>query len=143
MEPTLVDYEYLIINEISYRFVEPDRGDIIVLKDPKDTSQFFIKRIIGLPNERIEIKRGEVIIINHEHPEGMVLEEEYLPEDIFTKGSQEVSLEKDQFFVMGDNRSSSLDSRVFGPIDREKIVGKTWIRAWPFSKITHFTTPVY
>jgi signal peptidase I len=144
MEPTFHDYEYLIINEISYRLDEPERGDIIVLKDPRNTSQFFIKRIIALPGESIKIKNGAVTIINSAHPEGILLDEgSYLNESVYTSGNVDIELEDDQFYVMGDNRGSSLDSRIIGPIEKEFIVGKAWVRAWPFNKLTHFNLPDY
>ena len=144
MEPTFHDYEYLIIDEISYRFNDPYRGDIIVLKDPRNTSQFFIKRIIGLPGETIEVKNGTVTITNTTFPNGFDLNESaYLSEDIYTSGSINVELDADEYYVMGDNRGSSLDSRIIGPIEDKNIVGRAWIRAWPFNKLTHFELPEY
>lgn len=144
MEPTFHDYEYLIIDEISYRFNEPQRGDIVVLKDPRSKSQFFIKRIIGLPKERITIKTGEVIITNEDYPQGMEIDETvYLEPGTFTQGQEDLELKDNQYYVLGDNRSSSLDSRIVGPIERKDIIGKAWIRAWPFSKIRHFELPDY
>ena len=144
MEPTFHDYEYLIINEITYRLNTPDRGDIIVLKDPRNTSQFFIKRIIGLPGETIKIKNGTVMIANSEHPEGVILDESsYLNDSVYTSGNIDITLDADKFYVMGDNRGSSLDSRIIGPIGKEYIIGKAWVRAWPFNKLTHFNLPDY
>lgn len=143
MEPTFHDYEYLIINEISYRFSEPQRGDVVVLKDPQDTSQFFIKRIIGLPEEIIEIDRGEVIIYNEENSQGIVIDEFYLSPEIVTLGEYLVTLKESEYFVLGDNRKSSFDSRNLGPISRDYIVGKVWVRAWPFNKLKYFVTPEY
>jgi signal peptidase I len=144
MEPTFHDYEYLIIDEISYRINDPHRGDIIVLKDPRNKSQFFIKRIIGLPGETITIKSGTVTITNTTHPEGVNLDESvYLDEAIYTSGNIDVKLDADKYYVMGDNRGSSLDSRIIGPIGEENIVGRAWVRAWPFNKLTHFDLPNY
>ncbi|MFA6391585.1 MAG: signal peptidase I [Patescibacteria group bacterium] len=144
MEPTFHDYEYLIINEISYRFNAPDRGDIIVLKDPRNTSQFFIKRIIGLPGETVQVKNGTVIIQNTANPEGIILDESvYLDDTVYTSGNIDIVLDADKYYVMGDNRGSSLDSRIIGPIGKEFIVGKAWVRAWPFNKLTHFNLPDY
>jgi len=144
MEPTFFDYEYLIINEINYRFNGPARGDVVVLKDPRNSSRYFIKRIIGLPEDRVVVKDGNVFIFNAQHPDGFVLDESaYLAPTVTTKGKVDVTLSKDQFFFMGDNRSASLDARILGPTPRKGIVGKVWIRAWPFSRVTNFSTPSY
>ncbi len=146
MEPSFHDHEYLIINEIVYRFEEPQRGDIVVFRYPKEPSQYFIKRIIGLPGEKIKIKAGEIIIYNDEFPEGITLNEQvYLFEDEETPhlGKTEFILERDEFFVLGDNRDASLDSRKFGPVNQRLIIGKAWVRGWPLEKVTIFDTPEY
>lgn len=146
MEPTFLDHQYLIINEIDYRFRQPERGDIIVLRYPKDPSQFFIKRIIGLPNETVEIRDNHVSITNQDHPEGFVLDEGmYLDAEVKTVGGQSTVLGSDQYFVLGDNRSASLDSRsvALGPIHRSAIIGRAWFRVWPFQKFTVFRSPDY
>ncbi|MFC1598847.1 signal peptidase I [Patescibacteria group bacterium] len=146
MEPSFHDHEYLIINEIGYRFDEPQRGDIIVFRYPKDPGQYFIKRIIGLPNEKIKIKEGDIYIFNETYPNGIILDEDiYLLEDIETPhlGKTEFILEDGQYFVLGDNRDASLDSRRFGAVPRRLIIGKAWVRGWPFDKITIFQTPDY
>ncbi len=146
MEPNFHDHEYLIINEISYRFSEPQRGDIVVFRYPKDPSQYFIKRIIGLPGEKIKIKDNKVYIYNEKYPNGLELNEEvYLTEEENTPnlGKTEFILEQGEYFVMGDNRESSLDSRRFGSVPRRLIIGKAWIRGWPFDKVTLFRTPSY
>jgi signal peptidase I len=139
MEPNFHDNEYLIINEIGYRFNSPERGDIIVFKYPKNPSEFYIKRIIGLPGERIKIADGEVTITNAENPNGMVLNESlYLAPGTETSGKLETTLAANEFFVLGDNRASSKDSRYFGAVSKEFIVGRTWIRGWPFNRIKIF-----
>lgn len=143
MEPNFFDHEYLIIDEISYRFNEPQRGDIIVFKYPRDPSQYFIKRIIGLPNETLEIKEGKIIIYNKENPAGVVLKESYLEENVKTLGDRVVALGSEEYYILGDNRLASFDSRSFGPIKRKHIVGKVWVRGWPFSKVKIFETPEY
>lgn len=138
MEPNFFDHEYLIIDEISYRFKEPQRGEIVVFKYPRDPRQYFIKRIIGLPGEKVEIK-NEKIYIN-----GEVLDESiYLNPGTKTFGDLVITLEKDEFFLMGDNRNFSLDSRSFGPVSREYIIGRTWFRGWPFNRIMIFEKPIY
>ncbi len=144
MEPNFYDHEYLIINEISYRFNEPERGDIVVFKYPKDPGQYFIKRIIGLPGEKVQVKNGQIILYNKENPKGIVLDESgYLHAAMHTPGSLSVELGEDEYFVLGDNRSSSLDSRTFGPVKDVFIIGKAWVRGWPFDKIKIFDSPAY
>jgi len=139
MEPNFYDHEYLIIDEISYRFSEPERGDIVVFRYPKNPDDYFIKRIIGLPGERIVISEGVVKIFNADHPGGYVLDESsYLPAGTKTSGEIDITLNESEYYVLGDNRASSLDSRRFGPINRSDIVGKTWIRGWPFDRIKIF-----
>ncbi|HNP74811.1 MAG TPA: signal peptidase I [bacterium] len=141
MEPNFYDHEYLIIDEISYRFSDPGRGDIVVFKYPKDPSQYFIKRVVGLPGEKIEIKEGLVFI------DGQTLREDYLTDDILTQlplgGYGEVVLAEGEYFLLGDNRSQSLDSRTFGPVARDFIIGRTWLRGWPFHRLTVFNAPTY
>jgi len=144
MEPTFHDYEYLIIDEISYRFNGPQRGDIIVLKDPRNRSQYFIKRVVGLPGEKITIKDGIVNITDENYPEGIEINESaYLTSEVYTQGFENLVLNDGEYYVLGDNRSSSLDSRIIGPILRKDIVGRAWIRAWPFNKLKHFELPEY
>jgi len=146
MEPSFHDHEYLIINEIVYRFQDPQRGDIVVFRYPKDPSQYFIKRIIGLPGEKIKIKDNNIYVYNDQYPEGNILNEDiYLLEDeeVPNWGKTEFILEEDEYFVMGDNREASLDSRKFGPVPERLIIGKAWVRGWPFDKIKIFDTPEY
>jgi signal peptidase I len=145
MEPSFHDHEYLIINEITYRFNDPDRGDIVVFRYPKDPSQYFIKRVIGLPGEKVKIKEGKVFVYNDEFPEGVILNEDVylLEEETPHLGKTEFILEEDEYFVLGDNRDASLDSRRFGPVPERLIIGKAWVRGWPFEKITIFEAPEY
>lgn len=138
MEPNFFEKEYLIIDEISYRLHEPVRGDIIVFKYPLNEKEFFLKRIIGLPNEKLSIKDGRVIVYNNEHPEGFILEEDYLPKGLVTTPDVSTVLKADEYFVMGDNRFSSFDSRGFGPIKKPLIVGKVLVRGWPFNRVKFF-----
>jgi len=143
MEPNFHDHEYLIIDEISYRLKEPQRGDIIVFRYPKNPQEYFIKRIIGLPGEKIQVKNGEVIIYNDEYPNGLVLDEEYLPVDTKTYSLNEEAIEigsgdDEEYYVLGDNRNASKDSRSFGAVEESFIVGKVLFRGWPFSEMGFF-----
>jgi len=132
MEPNFHDLDYLIIDEISYRFSEPDRGDVIVFFNPMNKNQRFIKRIIGLPGETVKVEQGNVYVNN------LLLNEiGYIPFGVETPGHVTVALEEDQYFVMGDNRTSSYDSRNFGALEEERIIGKnafTLIRMGVFAK---------
>lgn len=142
MEPNFYDHEYLIIDELTYRFREPIRGEIVVFRYPNDPSQYFIKRVIGLPGETVEVSKGEVMIYNGEHPNGMVLDEEYLS-GVRTDGKEKVTLGTDEYYVLGDNRDESLDSRSFGPVMITDIVGRVWVRGLPVSRVGTFPVPEY
>lgn len=135
MEPTYYDHEYLIINELSYHLGSPVRGDTVVFKYPLDPSQYFIKRVIGMPGETIKIADGYVTIINQANPKGVQLVEHYLEDSVRTMGDVDVTLGPDEYYLLGDNRLASLDSRVFGPVKEEFIVGKTLFRGWPINRI--------
>ncbi|HEX5430042.1 MAG TPA: signal peptidase I [Patescibacteria group bacterium] len=152
MEPNFKDGQYLVIDELSYRFGNPKRGDVLVLKYPKDTSQYFIKRIIGLPGEKVQVTTsGHVVIYNTSHPDGFTLNEPYLdsqtisfPHDsTIVGGNNIVTLGPDQYFMMGDNRLASSDSRDWGILPKNDIVGKVLVRALPLSEFKLFSTPSY
>ena len=145
MEPNFYDKEYLIIDEISYRFHEPARGDIVVFRYPKNPEEFFIKRVIGLPGEKVQLKDGSVYIINQNYPNGVQLTEDYLPGDLRTYGLSEepTPLGEDEYYVLGDNRNSSKDSRSFGLVAKKYITGRVLLRGWPFSRFNLFSAPQY
>lgn len=135
MVPNFHNKEYLVVDKLSYRFNEPQRGDVIIFKYPKDNSQFFIKRIIGLPGERVQVINGQVIVYNDEHPDGSILTEPYLPTSTSTFGEDNVvSLGTDEYYVLGDNRLASSDSRVWGILPKHDIIGKAFLRAFPISE---------
>jgi signal peptidase I len=142
MEPNFENGDYLLVDEISYRFKEPQRGDVVVFKYPNDVSQRYIKRIIGLPGETIEIKDGKIDIFNQQG-ESILKETNYLSENIFTTGDTNITLKQDEYFVLGDNRLASADSRRWGPLPRKDIIGRVVFRAWPFASLTKFESPVY
>ena len=142
MEPNFFDKEYLIIDELSYRLRAPQRGEVIVFKYPNNPKEYFLKRIIGLPGERVKVSEGQVTVYNKEHPEGVVLDEPYLPQDLLTVGNGlPVQLDENNYFVMGDNRQNSYDSRRFGPIDKSLIVGRAWFRGWAFNRAQILSEP--
>ena len=148
MEPNFHNNEYLIIDELSYRFSEPVRGQVVVFRYPKNPQEYFIKRVIALPGEKVQIKDGGVKVFNQDNPEGFFLQEDYLPEDIntFSGIDDVIEIKDDEYFVLGDNRGASRDSRSFGPVNKNFITGKVLFRGWPFSKITFFGSsywPVY
>lgn len=143
MEPNFYDHEYLVIDEISYRFRDPQRGEIVVFRYPADPSQFFIKRVIGLPGETLEINNAEVRIRNEQYPGGLKLGEPYLEGGTPAYGQDTAALGPDEYYLLGDNRASSLDSRQFGSLRRDLIIGRVWIRGWPFDRIGIFSAPEY
>jgi len=134
MTPNFDNGQYLVVDEISYRFGEPEREEVIVFKYPLDPSQYYIKRIVGLPGETVEIKNGQVIIYSQNHPNGMALDESsYLTDEAITWGETKIELTQDEYFVLGDNRQASSDSRQWGGLAEKHIIGRVWLRAWPFS----------
>jgi signal peptidase I len=139
MVPTFFDYHYLIIDRVTYGFEEPERGDVIVLDLPQDTSRALIKRVIGLPGETVSLSGGSVTIINAEHPDGFVLNETYVdPQNLGGPTDMKMELGPDQYFVLGDNRKVSADSRSWGVLPREDIVGRAFLRLFPFNQIGIF-----
>lgn len=140
MEPTFYDKEYLVIDELSYRFAAPERGQVIVFRYPRNPQEYFIKRIIGLPGEMVQIKDGQVIVFNEANPEGLILSENYLPTDLITynQSDTKVLVGPDEYYVLGDNRSASKDSRYFGAVNKSFITGKILFRGWPLNKVTVF-----
>lgn len=151
MEPNFKDGDYLIVNELGYKqtpadingmhlftvgsFKELSRQDVVVFRYPRDPKQFFIKRVIGLPGEQVKVEGGKVTIYNKENPDGLVLDEHaYLPAGLTTSGAVTMTLKADEYFVLGDNRQFSHDSRAWGPLPKNDVVGKVLIRAWPISK---------
>ena len=138
MEPTFLDREYLLIDEISYRFAPPARGDVVVFRYPKDPSQFFIKRVVGLPGDNVQVKNGTITVKDSVHPTGITLDETYLPANLKTSGDLDITVPEGSYFLLGDNRPASLDSRIFGTVSSSYLIGRVWLRAWPFSRWTVF-----
>ncbi len=134
MEPNFHNREYLVIDELSYFFRAPARGEIVVFRYPLDPAEYFIKRVIGLPGETVEIKNGGVFIYNTEHPKGFELTEPYLPMKRETQGTIRFALGPDAYVVLGDNRPFSSDSRTWGVLERKFITGRVIFRAWPLER---------
>lgn len=143
MEPSFSSGDYLIVDEISYRFSKPQRGDVIVFEYPRNPSQYYIKRIVGLPGERIQVGNGEVIIYSVEYPGGIEIEESYLVGGVQTPGNVDTTLSSGEYFVLGDNRTASSDSRVWGKLGADEIIGRAWVRGWPVNSVGTVQAPVY
>lgn len=143
MEANFHDGDYLLVDELSYRLGTPSRGDVIVFRYPENPSQFFIKRIIGLPGETVEVKNNRVTIFNSEFPKGKVLEEDYLSSSQRTEGNQLVVLKDNEYFVLGDNRLQSSDSRSWGKLNYKFITGRAFLRLWPFTNLTKIESATY
>ncbi len=140
MEPSFHEADYLIVDQLSYRFREPERGEVIVFHYPQDPQKRHIKRIIGLPGEEVVIEEEKIFIIDD--GEMIVLEEEYLPLPR-TSGEERIFLEEDHYFVMGDNRSASFDSRNWGSLPKKNIIGKVFFQISPFSVFSKVELPEY
>jgi signal peptidase I len=142
MEPTFHNGDYLIIDQISYQFRSPKRGEAIVFSYPYDRSQKYIKRIVGLPGETIQIEDGTITIYRDGIPQ--ILDESgYLADFTGTAGVLEIRLDDNEYFVMGDNRVASSDSRRWGPLPEGNIIGRVYLRAWPFVALAKIEAPEY
>jgi signal peptidase I len=124
MEPNLHDRQFLLISKLAYRFDEPRRGDIVVFRFPRDPERDFIKRIVGLPGETVEIRRGQVFI------DGQPLAEPYNPR-LGSYDAPPITLGRDEVYVLGDNRNNSSDSHTWGPLPLANVIGKAIIIYWP------------
>ena len=137
MVPTFQDRNYLIVDELTYDFKPPQRGDVIVFHPPIDLSAYYIKRVIGVPGDTVTIKNSVVTITNASHPDGLVLTEPYItpdaPDDNFS-----VTVPAGQYFVMGDNRPASFDSRKWGLLPAKLITGRVFLRLFPAKEISVF-----
>jgi signal peptidase I len=155
MEPNFEDGEYLVVSEFGYKqtnvgfsdsasfevmpFKTVSRQDVLVFRFPKNPKEFFIKRVIGLPGESVEIVRGKVIIYNAENPKGFVLDESaYLSPAVVTQDMPRMEVPEGHYFMMGDNRMFSYDSRAIGPIAADKIIGRVLLRAWPMERLSFY-----
>lgn len=136
MQETFYTGEYLIVDQLTYQFSEAKRGDVIVFRYPKDPSKFFIKRVIGEPGDTVNIEGSTVRISNAQNPNGFILNEPYIKN--MANGSAVTEILGDrEYFVMGDNRDQSSDSRVWGVLQEERIIGRAYLRLFPFSTLDY------
>ena len=135
MVPTFMDGQYLIVDEISYYLGNPKRDDVVVFRDPNNTKIFFIKRVIGLPGETVDVNStdNKVTIFNREHPSGFSLDQSFIKNIGGIDAHR--TLGSDEYFVMGDNRPASSDSRYWGTVPRKLFIGKAFLRLLPINKI--------
>lgn len=139
MDPTFKTGQYLIVDQLSYHLGEPQRGQVVIFKYPKDETKYFIKRIIGLPGETVKIEGTQVTIINKANPQGFTLTEPYIEADHEKDDSpMSFTLKADEYFVLGDNRAQSFDSRAWGVVPRSLIIGTPFVRLFPLGKISIF-----
>ncbi|MCB9814803.1 signal peptidase I [Candidatus Nomurabacteria bacterium] len=136
MDDTFHSGQYIIVDQVTYQLHSPERGDVIIFRYPKDPSKFFIKRVIGVPGDTIKIEGGKVTLLNKENPQGFTLDEPYIksmePAPLMTE-----TLGEREYFVMGDNRDQSSDSRSWGVLQEERIVGRAWLRLFPPSVLDY------
>lgn len=137
MVPTFANSNYLIVDQLSYYFQEPKRGDVVIFHPPIDPKEYYIKRIIGVPGDTISVRNGVVTLTNAEHPEGKVLEENYITKDTLITDVTTVVTEGN-YFVMGDNRPASYDSRKWGLLPKKNLVGRAFLRLFPLNRLTLF-----
>ncbi|MGI9118055.1 MAG: signal peptidase I [Minisyncoccia bacterium] len=134
MFPTFHDKDYLIIDKLSYELGTPHRGDVVVFQYPGDPSKYFIKRMVGLPGDRVVITAGKVTIYNTQHPEGLKLDETtYVPDPQLD--TIEKTVPENSYYVMGDNRKESYDSRSWGFVPKKLLTGRAFLRLYPFNAI--------
>jgi signal peptidase I len=136
MDPTFKDKQYLIVDELSYHLGDPARGDVVIFKFPRNPQQYFIKRVVGLPGETIRItKGGQVTIKEADGKTTLTLSEPYI---VFPKTDDDIerTLKPNEYFMMGDNRGGSFDSRAWGPVNRDLIVGKAFLRLFPVNALS-------
>lgn len=141
MEPTFESGNYLLVDEMTYNFRNPKRGEVIVFNSPSDNGSYYIKRIIGLPGERVVIDDETVSI--YENGEEKDLNEDYITNFDLQGRDYDVTLESDEYFVLGDNRGFSYDSRNWGALEEEKIIGLVRLRLWPINQAVAFERPHY
>ena len=148
MMPNYTNSEYLLAEKISYLVGAPKRGDAIIFRYPGNPSVNYIKRVIGLPGEKVTVANNTITIYSSEHPDGVALQENYLPDGTLTLTQERdplaTTLGTDQYFVLGDNREHSSDSREWGILPKSNIIGRAWLTVYPFKEFgikKHMTYP--
>jgi len=141
MKQSFSNGDYLLVDELVYRFREPERGEVVVFKNDAGKGSYFIKRIVGMPGERLTVDGG-VVAVGLGDDDLQVLDESYIINPRLT-GNTDITLGDGEYFVMGDNRGFSLDSRSWGPLSEDDIVGLVRLRLWPFNKVMAIEAPVY
>lgn len=136
MYPNFHDADYLLTDKISYRLSQPKKGDVVIFVAPKNEEYDYIKRVVALPGEKVSINDADQVLVDNQ-----IVDEPFLPEDIKTYGGnfleigKTITVPEDQYFVLGDNRSHSSDSRDWGFVPKENLVGKAWFRYWPLDRM--------
>jgi signal peptidase I len=143
MFPTFSNGDYVLTDELTYRIRPPERGEVVVFHDVTDPSTYLIKRVIGLPGETVIVRNNTVTVENKQDPNGFVLNEYYLPKGTVTSGDATWTLSSSTYFMMGDNRAVSYDSRSWGPLPTKDIVGLVRFRLWPLNAMQIFDAPQY
>lgn len=147
MSPSFHNGDYLLVDELTGYFRKPERGEVIVFRYPNDDSTYFIKRVIGLPGDVVEIVDGKVKVTSSEFPEGKILNEPYLSDRTLTSvragGKTKFSVEPGEYLVLGDNRTQSFDSREWGLLSARDVVGIVRLRLWPVRGFQVFAAPSY
>ena len=138
MEPTFENADYLIVDELSYHLEKPTYGDVVIFRYPKDPSKYFIKRIIGIPGDTVKLSGARVTIVNAAHPQGFELDQSFIPEGRQSNDHSELTLGSGEYFVLGDNRKASSDSRYWGALPEENIIGRAFVRLFPINQIELF-----
>ncbi len=145
MIPMFSDGDYLLIDQLTYRFRAPERGEVIVFRYSGGHSTYFIKRIIGLPNECVALGEGKITVYTSscKNPPGFALDEKYLFQPLVPDEKREFVLASDEYLMLGDNRSASFDSRNWGPLKKNNIIGLVRLRLWPVNDFRAFAAPQY
>lgn len=149
MLPYFHNGDFLLTDKLTYRFREPARGEVVIFKYPKDPRYDYIKRIIALPGEKIKIEDNKITVYNASHPQGITLKESYLGMSIITLGKKfipdgvTIEIPQDSYIALGDNRTSSSDSRDWGPVTRDKIIGRAFFRYWPLQSLSFVAKAQY
>jgi len=143
MEPNFYENEYLIVDKITPHFRPYERGEAIVFRFPPTEHKYLIKRIIGLPGERVVIQNRKITIFNSEYPNGFPLDESSYNPYLLRDQTIDETIASDEYFVLGDNRPVSFDSEIFGPVKASQITGRVFLRGWPIERFTVFKAPLY